>query len=127
MLTTRCMLRMHARPHAEDGTTYWWRANPDDDDDPEVSLTDPEGPGWRPGWAFRAGDEGSAEVWRVAELPDGTRYLWRPNPEDEDDPETQFWVEGALESGAPYWYDNADPEKISLTDPFEAGWEGPED
>ena len=78
-------------------------------------------------WAFRAGDEGSAEVWRVAELPDGTRYLWRPNPEDEDDPETQFWVEGALESGAPYWYDNADPEKISLTDPFEAGWEGPED
>ena len=56
-------------------------------------------------------------------MPSGQQYLWRPNPEDDDDPEVWFWTEATLESGGQYWYDDA--ERISLTDPFAADWEGP--
>ena len=61
----------------------------------------------------------------LLELPSGRRYLWRPNPDDEDDPETQMWVESTLTSGDPYWYNEEDYGMISLTDPFDPDWEGP--
>ena len=50
--------------------------------------------------------------------------MWRDNPDDDGDPEIAIWKEAALESGQAYWYD--DDGNISLRDPFDPDWDGPE-
>ena len=91
------------------GREYFFRANPEDPDDPEVRLTtdlDEE--------PSEASAALSAE-WRVGTLPSGRRYLWRET-DDPDDPEVKMYSESTLDSGQPFWYD--DDGEVLLSNPF---------
>lgn len=122
------------------GGDYWWRET--GDSEPEISLTDPTDD-WRVGtldadgreyfWRESADgeevevrlarydgdepgdDEEEGGGWRLGVLPSGREYLWRET-DDPDDPDVQWWTEGTLDSGEPFWYD--EEGEVTLTDPF---------
>ena len=93
----------------EDGREYFWRDR-EGSDDIEVRLA--RYPGEEPG--EDDGEDGKG-AWKVAVLPSGREYLWRES-DDPDDPDVQWWTEGTLDSGEPFWYD--EDGEVVLSDPF---------
>lgn len=94
----------------EDGREYFWRDR-DGEDDIEVRLA--RYPGEDPD--EDAGDDEEKGDWKIGVLPSGREYLWRES-DDPDDPEVQWWTEGVLDSGEPFWYD--EDGEVVLSDPF---------
>ncbi|KAL3913756.1 MAG: hypothetical protein SGPRY_007869 [Prymnesium sp.] len=90
------------------------------------TILTPRTPPFRVAEASEEAEGREVEVdttWKVGRMSDGSRFLWRANPQDEGDPEVWLWKESRLESGEPFWFDS--DGEISLTDPFDPDWEGP--
>ena len=95
----------------DEGREYFWRERDGEEDDVEVRLARFEGE--QPGDADDDAGEGD---WRIGKLPSGREYLWRQS-NDPDDPDVQWWTQGKLDSGEPFWYD--EDGEVTLSDPFE--------